>query len=452
MSKPCGGLRRLVLLAVASGCVSGSAAAQESVDVAYAEQLLSQLACGTCHGGIQVQSAIREVAPDLTDAGLRLNPDYVMGFLQHPVRVRAFIGLSRMPDFRLDERESLALTLFLAEQVPRGRARPDFVLQTTPRAASRYPEVTARLGEEIFYSLNCGACHVQRTVPEWVEKSAPDLSEVGARVTPEWLESFLLTPEAVRPFGYRPGSGSRHPDFRLTESEAKAIAGYFRPREAVDSASSFEPQRLHPFSMNKAESLLKDKLPCLGCHSLGGEGGSIGPDLSSVRNRLRPDYVYRVVRDPQRVVPGTVMPKVEMPDETLNLIVSYLLQQQVPRDRISYPSLVDTPPYVQREPDGVEGSYVRYCAPCHGREGRGDGFNAARLPKPPTNHADSAYMSTRPDDTLFDGIYAGGYILGRSNRMPPWGFTLEREEIRRLVRYLRQLCRCEPPAWSRNPR
>jgi tetratricopeptide (TPR) repeat protein len=107
MGKSWEGLGRLVLVAVASGCVSPSAAAQQPADVAFAEQLLSQLACGTCHGGIQVPSDIRKVAPDLTDAGMRLNPDYVMGFLQHPVRVRANIGLSRMPDFRLDERESL---------------------------------------------------------------------------------------------------------------------------------------------------------------------------------------------------------------------------------------------------------------------------------------------------------------------------------------------------------
>ena len=436
-------------------CVAGSGVAQESADPTYAEQLLNDLACASCHDGIDVESDIRDVAPDLSEAGLRLNPDYVLGFLQFPVPIREYIGFSRMPNFRLDERESLALTLFLQEQVPTGMPRPDFSGQDDfARARSAYPEVTARLGGDLFYSLNCGACHTQESVPEWEEKSAPDLSQVGARVTPEWLTDFLRAPEVVRPFGYHPGSGGRHPDFMLTEPEAEAIAEYLlqQPEDVDSLAVPFEPQELHPFSMQKAEKLLREKLPCLGCHRLGGVGGRIGPDLSSLGTRLQADYVDRIVRDPQEVIEGTVMPKVEMPETMATLIVNYLLQQQLPRERAPYPSLADHPPYTQVELEGTEATYSKYCAACHGPAGQGDGFNVVDLPTPPTVHADSAYMATRPDDTLFDGIYAGGYILGKSHRMPPWGFTLERDEIRRLVGYLRDLCGCEPPSWSRDPR
>ena len=61
-------------------------------------------------------------------------------------------------------------------------------------------------------------------------------------------------------------------------------------------------------------------------------------------------------------------------------------------------------------------------------------------------------MSARPDDALYDAIAVGGYIMGRSNRMPPYGETLSREQIRALVRHLRTLCACEGPAWSRDNR
>ena len=59
-------------------------------------------------------------------------------------------------------------------------------------------------------------------------------------------------------------------------------------------------------------------------------------------------------------------------------------------------------------------------------------------------------MSTRPDDTLFDGIAAGGKILGKSHRMPAWAATLSDSDIAALVGYLRVLCACEGPAWSRD--
>jgi mono/diheme cytochrome c family protein len=93
-------------------------------------------------------------------------------------------------------------------------------------------------------------------------------------------------------------------------------------------------------------------------------------------------------------------------------------------------------------------NYLKYCAACHGNEGRGDGFNARFLPRAPTVHADSIYMSTRPDDTLYDGVAAGGAILNKSHLMPPWGGSLSPKEIEELVAYMRTLCRCQGPAWS----
>jgi mono/diheme cytochrome c family protein len=57
-------------------------------------------------------------------------------------------------------------------------------------------------------------------------------------------------------------------------------------------------------------------------------------------------------------------------------------------------------------------------------------------------------MSQRPDDTLFDGVYAGGYILNKSQLMPAYGHTLDSEQILDLVKYMRTLCDCTGPGWS----
>ncbi len=57
-------------------------------------------------------------------------------------------------------------------------------------------------------------------------------------------------------------------------------------------------------------------------------------------------------------------------------------------------------------------------------------------------------MKNRPDDTLYDGIYSGGYILNKSHLMPAWGKTLKPADIDKLVAYMRTLCDCQAPAWS----
>lgn len=60
----------------------------------------------------------------------------------------------------------------------------------------------AAAGELLLSELNCTVCHepegeaaVQRVGP----KGAPDLSEVGARVTPQWLRAYLASPHGVKP-------------------------------------------------------------------------------------------------------------------------------------------------------------------------------------------------------------------------------------------------------------
>jgi mono/diheme cytochrome c family protein len=208
------------------------------------------------------------------------------------------------------------------------------------------------------------------------------------------------------------------------------------------------PPSLSPFQQAKAESLLRNRLPCLGCHELGGEGGSVGPSLSELKQTRSREYVYSMIQDPQRTAPHTIMPRVPMPQETLELITSYLVQREptAPRARTGVPA---SPPADTTSPAGL---YGHFCAACHGSAGRGDGYNARFLPVRPTVHADSAYMSRRPDDALFDAVHAGGYIMNRSNRMPPFGERLTREQIRGLVRHMRVLCRCEGPAWSRDDR
>ena len=224
--------------------------------------------------------------------------------------------------------------------------------------------------------------------------------------------------------------------------------------QGATSRPPWSPRPLSPFEIAKAEWLIRNRLPCLGCHEIGGEGGRIGPSLSDEKRLRTPEYVYRMIRDPQGTLPGTIMPRVPMSQGTHDLIASYLVQ----REPTSTPGTPPrAPPPVVPQPDTTQAGstaalYARSCAPCHGAGGRGDGYNSPFLPVRPTAHTDKVYMSRRSDDALFDAIYGGGYIMNRSNRMPPFGQTLTREQIWSLVGWLRTLCRCEGPAWSRGNR
>ena len=215
-------------------------------------------------------------------------------------------------------------------------------------------------------------------------------------------------------------------------------------RPVVGQVSVAAVAPLTAFDTAKVRALLRDRLPCLGCHVRDGVGGTIGPDLTHVASRRSRAYIQAVIDNPQRVVPGTVMPRIAMPPAMRALVIRYLAEGATPGTAPATPPL----PSAGSAPASGAALYARYCAACHGERGGGDGPNARHLPVRPAVHADAVTMSTRSDARLFDAIAVGGYPMGRSAMMPPFGQTLSRDEIALLVRHLRNLCNCTGPAWS----
>jgi mono/diheme cytochrome c family protein len=83
--------------------------------------------------------------------------------------------------------------------------------------------------------------------------------------------------------------------------------------------------------------------------------------------------------------------------------------------------------------------YAKYCAVCHGTEGKGDGFNAYNLDPKPRDFTDSQYMDPLSDPRLLETISQGGRGVNKSVLMPSWGGRLsntERTYIAAFVRYL----------------
>jgi len=208
-----------------------------------------------------------------------------------------------------------------------------------------------------------------------------------------------------------------------------------------------------PFQAARTERMLRERVACRGCHRIRGEGGRIGPSLDGLAERATPEYVLSMILDPSRVLPGTTMPAQSMPDREAERLAAYLLAGNgAPPPPDPAPEVDPQAPPAISDAQRNDGAalYARHCAACHGPEGRGGGWNAPTLPVPPTAHADATLMSERPDDSLFDAIFAGAWVLDGSPMMPPFGDMLTAEQIRALVRHIRVLCDCEGPSWSRD--
>lgn len=63
---------------------------------------------------------------------------------------------------------------------------------------------------------------------------------------------------------------------------------------------------------------------CAACHSIHGKGGSLAPDLTHVGGRRDAAWLYRLLKDPRSVNPGTIMPRPDITEQEIKDLVAYL--------------------------------------------------------------------------------------------------------------------------------
>jgi mono/diheme cytochrome c family protein len=95
--------------------------------------------------------------------------------------------------------------------------------------------------------------------------------------------------------------------------------------------------------------------------------------------------------------------------------------------------------------ESAKDNYRLYCVQCHGVLGNGEGVNwtSGGLTVSPRDHTYAKEMSRLTDEEIRLAIAEGGDAVQKSEQMPAWGKVLSKNDIQGLVRYLRQLCKCE---------
>lgn len=294
-----------------------------------------------------------------------------------------------------------------------------------PGEIPKAPELAR--GLRIFEESGCIGCHKLDGVGGEI---GPELMGVGAKRSPDWLIAHFKDPAAM-------SKRSAMPPFKLEEDEYKALTSYIL---------SLTGEKLTPYYLSfrtipdaRSGRRLFGEKGCLGCHRVGGRGGSVGPSLDRVAKRRKPEWIVAHFRDPQAYSPGTVMPRFKINEQESQALTQFLVSLAGPgtAGHSEFPSLLS-------KTERGRAVFKKYgCAGCHGRDGGGGvpNPNAETAGKiPALKYVAESYTAMELKKSIREGVRT---IEAKDPNLPPppiympeWGNKLTEAELDDLAAYL----------------
>jgi mono/diheme cytochrome c family protein len=295
-------------------------------EVKTGKRLFTEKGCASCHT-LNGTGAQKDFGPDLTALGAKNASElefgkakidrnlvsYIQAKLQDPVAVNP---VARMPQYSWNQADLDAVTTALLSQT--GPA-PTSALQhlVVPKKDASFQAVGAFA--EVYERYKCYACH---RFNGYGGTLAPDLSYEGSRARKKWIADFLKSPQTIRPTLIL-----RMPQFNMSDKEAAIAAEYLAmavQKPDVDPGS-VDARQFTPAMASMGKQLYEVKYQCQSCHTIGGTGGYVGPNLNNAGNWLTPAWIEAWLRNPQALQPDTIEPRRNLTDEEIRVLTAYLM-------------------------------------------------------------------------------------------------------------------------------
>lgn len=287
------------------------------------------------------------------------------------------------------------------------------------------PQLTR--GQAVFEESGCIGCHKLHGTGGIL---GPELDQVGARRSPEWLLKHFKNPAAVTP-------GSAMPPIKASDADLEALTLYVMSFTGEPLGAYYVSMKTIP-GVPAGRRLFQEK-GCQECHSLGGKGGTIGPALDEVAKRHDAQWIIAHFRNPQAVSPGTLMPQFNFSEQETRALTEFLLSMTDTNvvGFLKVPSLM-TP--VERG----KAVYKKYgCAGCHGPDGAGGvpNPNAKTAQQVPgLKFVSEGYTKDEAKKRILDGQREIPAMDPKKPApplyMPPWRNKIATGELNDLTEYL----------------
>jgi mono/diheme cytochrome c family protein len=186
-------------------------------------------------------------------------------------------------------------------------------------------------GEAYFRGYGCVKCHqLGGEGHAW----GPDLTFVGFRKSPEWLDAWLKNPHSWK-------KNTVMPNFNLPEDVRKELVKYLSEQKGQAFEKTGRPWAAESDSVAQGRVLF-EKAGCVACHGQNGKGGfpnnnvvgGLIPSLTKVSDGYTKQELLAKIKggvtpaskDPSQPAPMIKMPKWGdvLKDDEINAVVDYL--------------------------------------------------------------------------------------------------------------------------------
>lgn len=297
-----------------------------SPDMTTAATLYGASFCSSCHA-VQNEAGNLvggNVGPELTRVGNKVNPEWLQRWLNNP---GDFFPATRMPHYRLDEKQNALLSAFLLNKKDN-----DFLanVHLPPSSADSVAH-----GKKLVTESGCAACHtINGANPP--QNFAPDLTRVGSRALaqvvfapgmkhnlPDYIAAKIHDPRSF-------GPALKMPKFTLSDSQVDSLTTALLAQ--TDHAAAF-PKELITAAAHSSDyhpggeaGRLMDDLRCLTCHAINGNGGDMAPDLTREGSAVQRAWLEEFLKNPNTLRPALIrrMPKFNLSQGEIKTLSDYI--------------------------------------------------------------------------------------------------------------------------------
>jgi mono/diheme cytochrome c family protein len=189
-----------------------------------------------------------------------------------------------------------------------------------PKDLSNKDEMSTLKDEEIFATISRD---MKDTTPDIGDKIGDDEFAVPTMPTFKYTLSEEELWSLVAYVRTLHGMKLQKADFASLKKERPKGAPVPKPTVTVTST---EEAKL----AERGKRLYLNKYGCNACHKIGATGGEVGPPLDRAGFRLNTHWVYRWIKYPQIMKPGTKMPNLGISDDDAKAIMLYLKTLNAP--------------------------------------------------------------------------------------------------------------------------